>query len=73
VTQTAAFETPGSASFSTSGIKPADDIFNIGAGITLLSCGCSHSPWSVQAVYDYYTSNASYAAHRGMIKVSMRF
>lgn len=73
MTQTASFEAPGSASFATSGIKSADDIFNLGGGITLLSCGCSQHPWSVQAEYDYYTSNTNYTAHRGMIKMTMRF
>ena len=73
VVQTSSFEAPGSGSFSTSAIKSANDIFNIGGGITLLSCGCNHYPWSVQAVYDYYTSDANYTAHRGMIKATMRF
>ncbi len=73
VTQNASFATPGSASFTTSAIKSADDIFNVGAGITLLSCSCSQMPWSVQAVYDYYASANNYDAHRAMIKATMRF
>jgi len=71
--QTASFAVPGSASFSTTGLKTADDTYNIGAGITLLSCSCHTNSWSVEAVYDYYVRNDHYSAQQAMIKLSMRF
>ena len=71
--QTASFAVPGSASFSTTGLKTADDTYNIGAGVTLLSCSCLKNSWSVEAVYDYYVRNDHYSAQQAMIKLSMHF
>jgi outer membrane autotransporter protein len=71
--QTAAFAFPGSQSFATPGLKTADDTFNVGAGITLMSCTCGPLTWSVQAVYDYYRRSDNYDAHQGVIKLTGHF
>ena len=73
VTNTAAFSAVGSPSFTTSGIKTADDTFNVGAGLTLLSCGCASRAWAVEAVYDYYWRSDSYSAHQVMLRYTARF
>lgn len=73
MTQTASFQVPGSASFQTPGFTSARDTFNVGAGITLLSCNCTARVWSVEAVYDYYHRTDGYTAHQGMVRLAGRF
>ena len=69
---TAAF-TAGTPSFTTPGLKTADDTLNVGVGVTLLSCACSAKTWSVEAVYDFYWRTDNYSAQQGMIKLTARF
>jgi outer membrane autotransporter protein len=71
--QDAAFEIPGSPSFSPPGYKSAADTLNVGAGITILSCGCTARTWSLEAVYDYYWRTDNYSAHQGMLRLTGRF
>lgn len=73
VTQTASFQVPGSGSFRTPGFTPARDTFNVGAGITLLSCNCTARVWSLEAVYDYYHRTDGYSAHQGRMRLAARF
>jgi outer membrane autotransporter protein len=69
----ASFTAAGSSKFATPGMRTADDTFNVGAGLTLLSCVCSTRAWDVEAVYDYHWRNDQYAAHQGVIRVTGRF
>ena len=69
----AAFTATGSQSFTTPGLKTAGDTLDAGGGLTLLSCGCNASVWSVEGVYDYYWRSDNYSAHQVMLKVSGRF
>jgi outer membrane autotransporter protein len=62
----------GSPSSTTPGFNPAGDMLNIGAGFTFLSCNCSATKWSLEAVYDYYLSDG-YSANQGMVKFTGRF
>ncbi len=71
--QSAVFAAPGSASFTTQGLKTSDDTFNVGTGVTLLSCSCSSATWSVEAVYDFDWTNEGYIANQGMVRFTSRF
>jgi outer membrane autotransporter protein len=71
--QTAEYTAAGSGSFTTSGLKTADDTFNVGGGLTLLSCVCSATTWSLEAVYDYDWTNDGYSANQVMIRFTSRF
>lgn len=71
--RTARYTAAGSSSFTTPGPNMADDIFNVGAGLTLLSCACSATTWSLEAVYDHYWSNAGYSADQVMMRFTCRF
>jgi hypothetical protein len=72
--QTAKYTAAGSSSFTTSGLKMADDTFNVGGGLTLLSCAaCSKTTWSLEAVYDHYWTNDGYTADQVMIRLTSRF
>jgi outer membrane autotransporter protein len=73
LTQTASYSAAGSASFTTAGLRTADDTFNAGAGLTFLSCKCGSKTWSIEGVYDYDWTNEGYDAHQVMAKVTMRF
>ncbi len=71
--QSASFAVPGSQSFDVPGLKTASDMWNVGAGFILASCGCTTHAWSLEAGYDYYRANSGYSAHQGTIKLSARF
>jgi outer membrane autotransporter protein len=67
---TAAFAVAGSPSFTTPGLKTADDTLDLGAGVTLLSNGRT---WALEAAYDYQWRSDQYSAHQGMVKFTYRF
>ena len=69
----AAFNAAGSGTFTTSGAKTADDMFNVGTRLTILSCECKANTWSLEAAYDYYWSSEQYSAHRGMLRFVSHF
>ena len=73
VRNTAAFSAVGSPAFTTTGIKTADDTFNVGAGLTILSCGCASRAWAVEAVYDYYWRSDNYTAQKVALRYTARF
>jgi outer membrane autotransporter protein len=60
--------TGGGPSFTTKGLKPKRDTFNVGAGVVFANRGV----WSVEGVYDYQWRSDSYAAHQAMIKFVVR-
>jgi uncharacterized protein with beta-barrel porin domain len=71
--QTAEFTTAGSSSFRTPELRTADNMFNAGAGLTLLSCVCSATTWSLEAVYDHDWNNDGYYANKVMMRFTSRF
>jgi uncharacterized protein with beta-barrel porin domain len=71
--QTAEFRAAGSSSFTTPELKAADNTFNVGGGLSLLSCACSATTWSLEAVYDYYWTNDGYYANQVMMRLTSRF
>jgi outer membrane autotransporter protein len=71
--QTAELRTAGSSSFKTSGPETADNLFNVGGGLSLLACSCSATTWSLEAVYDYYWTNEDYSANQLTVRLTSRF
>ncbi len=71
--QTAKFTAAGSSSFRTPELYTDDNMFNIGGGLTLLSCVCSATTWSLEAVYDYDWRNDGYSANQVMMRFTSRF
>jgi outer membrane autotransporter protein len=65
--------TAGSVEQTTSGLNTADNMFNVGGGLTLLSCVCSATTWSLEAVYDYDWTNDGYSANQVMMRFTSRF
>jgi len=70
---TAAFAVAGSPSFATPGLTTAADTFNVGAGLTFLSCACTARTWSLEAVYDFFWRSDRYAANQIMLRFTARF
>jgi outer membrane autotransporter protein len=71
--QTTRYTAAGSSSFTTKGLKTADDTFNVGGGLSLLSCSCSATNWTLEAVYDHYWTNDDYSANQVMLRLTSRF
>jgi uncharacterized protein with beta-barrel porin domain len=63
----------GSGTFSASGIKQDRDLFDVGAGITFLTCNCSHESWTVEALYDYKWNQNNYSANQVSVVARMKF
>lgn len=54
----------GGTSFTVQGIKQDRDLYNVGAGFTMLYCNCESNAWSVKGLYDYKWNNSDYSSHQ---------
>lgn len=70
--QDAAF-TGGGARFNAQGIKQDRDLYNVGAGVTFLSCNCDKNSWTVKGLYDYKWNNSDYDSHQVSLIASLKF
>jgi len=70
--QDAAF-TGGGASFNAQGIKQDRDLFNVGAGVTFLSCNCEKDSWTVKGLYDYKWNDSEYSSHQVSLIAGLKF
>jgi len=70
--QTAAYFA-GSESFTTPGLRTVADSYHAGVGLTLLSCSCSATTWSLEGGYDYYWRTDGYAANQVTMRLTNRF
>lgn len=73
VSNTAAFSVVGSPSFTNSRIRTADDTFNVGAGLTILSCGSASRAWAADCVCDDYWRADKYAAQQVTLRFTAHF
>ena len=70
--QNAAF-TGGGATFTTQGITQDRELFNVGAGVTFLSCNCGEKTWTVKGLYDYKWNQSNYSSHQLSVIASIKF
>ena len=70
--QNAAF-TGGGAEFAANGIKQGRELFNVGAGISFLSCNCGPNSWSVKGLYDYTWNQDRFSSHQVSVVASLKF
>lgn len=70
--QDAAF-TGGGATFSAQGIKQDRELFNVGAGVTFLSCNCEKDSWTVKGLYDYKWNGSEYSSHQVSLIAGLKF
>ena len=63
----------GGSSFRTQGITQDREMFNVGAGISFLSCNCGENAWTVKGLYDYKWNQSDYSSHKLSIMASRSF
>lgn len=70
--QTAAFS-GGGAQFKVQGVGQDRDVFNVGAGISFLSCNCVDNKWTVKGIYDYKWNQSNFSSHQLSVVASYNF
>lgn len=70
--QTAAFAGGGSE-FNVEGIDQDRDLYNVGAGMTLLSCNCNKDSWAVKGQYDYKWNKSDYSSNQFSVIANLNF
>jgi outer membrane autotransporter protein len=63
----------GGGTFSASGVRQDRDLYNVGAGISLLTCNCEKNAWTVKGLYDYKWNQSGYSANQVSVIASMKF
>jgi hypothetical protein len=63
----------GGSKFYSQGITQDHDMYNVGAGMTFLSCNCDQNAWSVKGLYDYKWNDSHYDSHQASLIVGLRF
>jgi outer membrane autotransporter protein len=63
----------GTIPFVTQGVAQDRELFNVGAGLTFLSCKCGEKTWTAKALYDYKWNQSNYSAHQVSLIVSTKF
>jgi uncharacterized protein with beta-barrel porin domain len=63
----------GGAAFTADGIRQDRNLFNVGAGVTFLSCNCGGESWTVKGLYDYKWNRSEYFSHQVSIVASLKF
>ena len=69
----AAFTLAGSPALVTPGLKTSADTYNVGAGVTFVSCACAEKNWSIEGVYDHDWRDDGYHADQGTVRFATRF
>lgn len=65
--------TGGGGKFSADGIKQDRDLFNVGVGVTFLSCNCKNETWTIKGLYDYKWNQTDYSADEISLLASFKF
>ncbi|PPC94606.1 MAG: hypothetical protein CTY33_03370 [Methylotenera sp.] len=55
------------------GIKQDRDLYNVGAGFTMLYCNCENNAWSVKGLYDYKWNDSDYSSHQFSLIANLNF
>ncbi|WP_172150235.1 autotransporter family protein [Pseudomonas tumuqii] len=65
--------TGGGSAFNVEGIEQNRDLYNVGAGITFLSCNCDNSSWTVKGQYDYKWNDSEYSSNQLSLIASLKY
>ncbi len=72
--QTAVFTTQGASAFTTPGLRTSRETYDVGTGLTLLSCKCTKKyDWSIAADYDYFWRSDGYSANQATLRFTLNF
>ena len=72
-TEQTAVLTGGGSAFNVEGIEQDRDLYNVGAGITFLSCNCDNSSWTVKGQYDYKWNDSDYSSNQLSLIASLKY
>jgi outer membrane autotransporter protein len=70
--QTAAFS-GGGEQFKVRGIEQDRDLYNVGAGISFLSCNCVDNAGTVKGIYDYKWNQSDFSSHQVSVMARYSF
>jgi uncharacterized protein with beta-barrel porin domain len=63
----------GGAVFSTQGVDQDRELYNVGAGVTFLTCNCDGKTWSIKGLYDYKWNQTKFSSHQLSVLGSLKF
>lgn len=63
----------GGSSFKAAGLSQDRDLYNVGAGFTMLYCNCEKNAWSVKGLYDYKWNDSDYSSHQVSLIANFNF
>jgi uncharacterized protein with beta-barrel porin domain len=65
--------TGGGTPFNVEGIKQDRELYNVGVGLTFLSCNCDKNSWTVKGLYDYKWNQSEYSSHQVSLIAGLKF
>ena len=65
--------TGGGARFNTRGVEQDRDLYNVGVGLTFLSCNCEKNSWTLKGLYDYKWNKSDYSSHQLSVIAGYKF
>ena len=65
--------TGGGARFNVRGVSQDRDLYNVGVGMTFLSCNCEQRSWTFKGQYDYKWNKSDYSSHQVSLIASHKF
>ncbi len=65
--------TGGGTRFNVRGVEQDRDLYNVGAGLSFLSCNCEQNLWTVKGQYDYKWNQSDYSSHQVSFIASHKF
>ena len=65
--------TGGGTPFNVRGIEQDRELYNVGVGLTFLSCNCDKNSWTVKGLYDYKWNQSDYSSHQVSLIAGLKF
>ena len=65
--------TGGGTAFNVRGIEQDRELYNVGVGLTFLSCNCDKNSWTVKGLYDYKWNQSDYSSHQVSLIAGLKF
>ena len=65
--------TGGGARFTVHGVEQDRDMYNVGVGMSFLSCNCGQKAWTLKGLYDYKWNDSEYASHQLTLVAGFKF
>jgi uncharacterized protein with beta-barrel porin domain len=63
----------GGSKFTMTGIEQDRNTYNVGAGVTFLTCNCEKNSWAIKGLYDYKWNGSGYDSNQISLVANMKF